>query len=291
MSWLSLLQGLVGGGSQPAPTEQVMQTVRGARAGASCQEYLSAVKEALSSHEKLAELCASQGLSEDELRAYLGNLQGSLEQELATVRGYLSALQTRVEELTTGKKVSFELHCSQCGQANQIWMTNCQSCGRNLAPERGLWEQNQSVTASPFRLGKAQRNQACARFEQLCHQVRDKLLQPVLFSGRVKSLSLEIGNEIADLSHLPSFENEHYLLGLNRVMTGLRHLQDACRIGRAYVDRLDPTVLERAMRMIPEAEELINSGQVLLDHAKAEYGLADLIPSESPLDDLSGGML
>lgn len=291
MSWLSLLQGLVGGGSQPAPPEQVMQTVRGQRAGASCQEYLAAVKEALSSHEKLAELCAAQGLSEDELRAYLANLQSSLEQELATVRGYLSALQTRVEELTTGKKLSFDLHCSQCGQANQIWMSNCQSCGRNLAPERGLWEQNQAVTASPFRLGTAQRNQACVRFEQLCQQVRDRQLQPVLFSGRVKSLSLEIGNEIADLSHLPCFENEHYLLGLNRVMTGLRHLQDACRIGRAYVDRLDPAVLERSMRMIPEAEELISSGQVLLDHARAEYGLAQPTPAERPPDDAPGELL
>lgn len=281
MSWLNLLHGILGGGSSaPAPPEQVMQTVRGQRAGASCQEYLAAVKEALSSHEKMAELCRAEGLSEEELRAYLGTLQASLEQEMRTVRSYLSALQTRVEELTAPKSISFELVCSQCGQKNELWMTNCTSCGRNLAPERNLWEQNKDQEASAFRLGKAARNPFCIRLETLITQVRERQLQPILFSGRVKSLSLEVGNEYADLSHLPTHENEHYLLGITRTMNGLRHLQEACRISRAYVERLDGSILERALRMIPEAEEMICSGQVLIEHAKSEYGL-DSGPSRS----------
>lgn len=293
MSWMSLLQGLFGS-SEPAPPEQVMQTVRGKRAGATCQEYLAAVKEALSSHEKLAELCAAEGLSEDELREYLGNLQSSLEQELRTVRGYLSALQTRVEDLTRGQTIAFELTCSQCGEINQLWMTNCQKCGRNLSPERNLWEQKQNAQASPFRLGTAKRNDACMRFQELCEQVRNKQLQPILFSGRVKSLSLEVGNEYADLSHLPQYDNEHYLLGITRVMNGLRHLQDACRIARAYVDRLDVTYLDKAMRMIPEAEQMIQSGQVLIQHAKAEFGVDPLLgnlPPEAPTEGSEGAGL
>ena len=272
MSWMSLLQGLLGS-SAPAPAEEVVQTLRGARAGASFQEYLSAVREALSSHEKLAELCAAEGLSEDELRAYLGTLQSSFEQELATVRSYLSALQTRVEELTVGKKISFELTCSQCGTINQLWMTNCESCGRNLTPERSLWETKQQEEASPLRLGKAESNPSCERLRTLIAQVRAHQLQPVLFSGRVKSLNLDVGNEYADLSYLPMFDNEHYLLGLERVKTGLRTLQEACRISRTFVERLDQSVLDRALKIIPEAEQMISSGRVLIEHAKREYGL------------------
>lgn len=294
MSWLNLLHGLFGGSSTPAPPEQVMQTVRGQRAGASCQEYLAAVKEALSSHEKMAELCAAEGLSEEELRAYLGTLQSRLEQEIRTVRSYLSALQTRVEELTAGKKIAFELTCSQCGQTNQLWMTNCESCGRNLSPERQLWELNKDQEASAFRLGKANRNPFCMQLERLISQVRERQLQPILFSGRVKSLSLEVGNEYADMSHLPMYENEHYLLGVTRAMNGLRHLQEACRISRTYVERLDGSILDRVLRMIPDAEQMISSGLVLIEHAKTEYGLeGGPAPSAaiSPVDEQPEGEL
>ncbi len=276
MSWKALMQSLLGAAqgesdaSQAA--EKAMQTVRGRQAGASCQEYLVAVREALTNHEKMAELVAAHGLSEEELRAYLGSLQANLERELTTVRSYLSALQKRVEELTAGPRLSFELTCSQCSHVNPLWVSNCEQCGRHLAMERGLWEQRQQEAQAPFRLGQSKRHTACQRFEELCKQVKSQEINTMVFSQQMKALGLDVGNEMADMTHLPRFEIEHYLMGLDQVISGLRQLQEACRLARGY--NLDPYILGRALPMVAEAEQKITSGTVLLEHARQEYGLS-----------------
>lgn len=276
MSWKALMQSLLGAaqGEQDVSqaAEKAMKTVRGRQAGASCQEYLAAVREALSDHEKMAELVAAHGLSEEELRVYLGSLQANLERELTTVRSYLSALQKRVEELTAGPKLSFELICSQCSHVNPLWVSNCEQCGRHLAIERGLWEQRQQEAAAPLRLGQTRRHPACQRFEELCKKVQSQEINTMVFSQQMKSLGLDVGNEMADMTHLPRFEIEHYLMGLEQVIGGLRQLQEACRLARGY--NLDPYVLGRALPMVAEAERKINSGTVLLEHARQEYGLS-----------------